>query len=159
MIQTILPDNKMTIALVCLLIVVFVMLIITDYNYTKTKDRLFNLLREKEDTNVDKMKILLEENAVNKIDEVLDTYINNAAVIYQVLEIAKSQKEYLNNEDIERMIAYITTMVQKNMTKESVALLSLTHVIDNDNDLNDLIKLRTKLYVLNFSIGFNELKE
>lgn len=159
MTQTILPDNKMTIALVCLLIVVFVMLIITDYNYTKTKDRLFDLLREKEDVNVDKMKILLEENAVNKIDEVLDTYINNAAAIYQVLEIAKSQKEYLNNEDIERMIAYITTMVQKNMTKESVALLSLTHVIDNDNDLNDLIKLRTKLYVLNFSIGFNELKE
>ena len=47
MIQTILPDSKMTIALVCLLIVVFVMLVITDYNYTKTKDRLFNLLREK----------------------------------------------------------------------------------------------------------------
>ena len=71
----------------------------------------------------------------------------------------KSQKEFLTNDDIERMISYISTMVLKNMTPESVSLLSITHVINSQKDLLDLINLRTKLYVLNFSIGFNAMKE
>ena len=112
-----------------------------------------------ENVSIDRIKILLEENAVDRIDEVLDTYINNAASIYQVLEIAKSQKEFLNSEDIERMISYISTMVLKNMTPETISLLSITHILNTQKDLMDLINLRTKLYVLNFSIGFNVIKE
>ena len=108
---------------------------------------------------LDRIKILLENNAVDRIDEVLDKYIINAANIYQVLEIAKTQKEFLNSEDIERMISYISTMVLKNMTPETISLLSITHVINNNKDLIDLIQLRTKLYVLNFSIEFNVIKE
>jgi hypothetical protein len=108
---------------------------------------------------IDRIKILLENNAVDRIDEVLDKYIINAANIYQVLEIAKTQKEFLNSEDIERMISYISTMVLKNMTPETISLLSITHVINNNKDLTDLIQLRTKLYVLNFSIEFNVIKE
>ena len=108
---------------------------------------------------LDRIKILLENNAVDRIDEVLDKYIINAANIYQVLEIAKTQKEFLNSEDIERMISYISTMVLKNMTPETISLLSITHVINNNKDLMDLIQLRTKLYVLNFSIEFNVIKE
>jgi hypothetical protein len=108
---------------------------------------------------IDRIKILLENNAVDRIDEVLDKYIINAANIYQVLEIAKTQKEFLNSEDIERMISYISTMVLKNMTPETISLLSITHVINNNKDLIDLIQLRTKLYVLNFSIEFNVIKE
>jgi hypothetical protein len=108
---------------------------------------------------IDRIKILLENNAVDRIDEVLDKYIINAANIYQVLEIAKTQKEFLNSEDIERMISYISTMVLKNMTPETISLLSITHVINDNKDLTDLIQLRTKLYVLNFSIEFNVIKE
>ena len=108
---------------------------------------------------LNRVKILLENNAVDRIDEVLDKYIINAANIYQVLEIAKTQKEFLNSEDIERMISYISTMVLKNMTPETISLLSITHVINNNKDLIDLIQLRTKLYVLNFSIEFNVIKE
>ena len=115
--------------------------------------------KKENEVNLDRIKILLEDRAVDKIDEVLDTYINNAASIYQVLEIAKTQKEFLNSEDIERMISYISTMVIKNMTPETVSLLSITHVINSQKDLIDLINLRTKLYVLNFSIGFNVMKE
>ena len=106
-----------------------------------------------------RIKILLEDNAVDRIDEVLDKFIINAANIYQVLEIAKTKKEFLNSEDIERMISYISTMVLKNMTPETISLLSITHVINNNKDLIDLIQLRTKLYVLNFSIEFNVIKE
>lgn len=121
----------------------------------------FNKTKETvgENVSIDRIKILLEENAVDRIDEVLDTYINNAASIYQVLEIAKSQKEFLNSEDIERMISYISTMVLKNMTPETISLLSITHILNTQKDLMDLINLRTKLYVLNFSIGFNVIKE
>lgn len=121
--------------------------------FSKTKETIG------ENVSIDRIKILLEENAVDRIDEVLDTYINNAASIYQVLEIAKSQKEFLNSEDIERMISYISTMVLKNMTPETISLLSITHILNTQKDLMDLINLRTKLYVLNFSIGFNVIKE
>ena len=125
--------------------------------------RLGNRNKQVDDNNgvvdIDRIKILLENNAVDRIDEVLDKYIINAANIYQVLEIAKTQKEFLNSEDIERMISYISTMVLKNMTPETISLLSITHVINNNKDLIDLIQLRTKLYVLNFSIEFNVIKE
>ena len=117
---------------------------------------------EKENNNeidLDRIKILLEDRAVDRIDEVLDTYIRNAASIYQVLEIAKTQKEFLNSDDIERMISYISTMVLKNMTAETVSLLSITHIINSQKDIIDLVNLRTKLYVLNFSIEFNVIKE
>lgn len=150
-------SNMVLVIIIIMVISWLVMCSIISYfitmRFSKTKETVG------ENVSIDRIKILLEENAVDRIDEVLDTYINNAASIYQVLEIAKSQKEFLNSEDIERMISYISTMVLKNMTPETISLLSITHILNTQKDLMDLINLRTKLYVLNFSIGFNVIKE
>lgn len=153
-------NRDMILGLICVLVISWLILItVLVYLFTVRKALKQSKQQQDQDVDLERVKILLQDNAVNKIDEVLDTYINNAASIYQVLEIAKSQKEYLNNDDIERMISYVSTMVLKNMTPESISLLSLTHVFNDNNDIIDLIKLRTKLYVLNFSIEFNVIKE
>lgn len=154
--------NSDIILMLIIIIVVSWLVLCSVIGYLITT-RLGNRNKQVDDNNgvvdIDRIKILLENNAVDRIDEVLDKYIINAANIYQVLEIAKTQKEFLNSEDIERMISYISTMVLKNMTPETISLLSITHVINNNKDLIDLIQLRTKLYVLNFSIEFNVIKE
>ena len=153
-------NNDMILIIICIMVLSW-LITCTIIVYFITKKFSTRVIDKKENDKVelDRVKILLEDNAVDRIDEVLDTYITNAANIYQVMEIAKSQKEFLTNDDIERMISYISTMVLKNMTPESVSLLSITHVINSQKDLLDLISLRTKLYVLNFSIGFNAMKE
>ena len=153
--------NSDIILMLIIIIVVSWLVLCSVIGYLITT-RLSNKNKQVDDrgvVDIDRIKILLENNAVDRIDEVLDKYIINAANIYQVLEIAKTQKEFLNSEDIERMISYISTMVLKNMTPETISLLSITHVINNNKDLIDLIQLRTKLYVLNFSIEFNVIKE
>ena len=155
-------NNTDMILAVILFMVISWLVMLSIMSYILTAKFNGNNRVEKENNNeidLDRIKILLEDRAVDRIDEVLDTYIRNAASIYQVLEIAKTQKEFLNSDDIERMISYISTMVLKNMTAETVSLLSITHIINSQKDIIDLVNLRTKLYVLNFSIEFNVIKE
>ena len=155
-------NNTDMILAVILFMVISWLVMLSIMSYILTAKFNGNNRVEKENNNeidLDRVKILLEDRAVDRIDEVLDTYIRNAASIYQVLEIAKTQKEFLNSDDIERMISYISTMVLKNMTAETVSLLSITHIINSQKDIIDLVNLRTKLYVLNFSIEFNVIKE
>lgn len=151
-------NNEMIFAIIIIMVLSW-LITLTVISYLITTRASRKKEKKENEVDIERIKILLEENAVDRIDEVLDTYITNAANIYQVLEIAKSQKEYLNSEDIDKMINYISTMVSRNMTRETISLLSITHVINTPKDLNDLIVLRTKLYVLNFSIGFNVIKE
>ena len=122
-------NNTDMILAVILFMVISWLVMLSIMSYILTAKFNGNNRVEKENNNeidLDRIKILLEDRAVDRIDEVLDTYIRNAASIYQVLEIAKTQKEFLNSDDIERMISYISTMVLKNMTAETVSLLSIT---------------------------------
>ena len=153
-------NTDMILAVILFMVISWlVMLSIMSYILTAKFNGNNRVEKENNEIDLDRIKILLEDRAVDRIDEVLDTYIRNAASIYQVLEIAKTQKEFLNSDDIERMISYISTMVLKNMTAETVSLLSITHIINSQKDIIDLVNLRTKLYVLNFSIEFNVIKE
>ena len=150
-------DNTITLALLAIVLtVILVSSIIRSYNsFIYNKENIAN----EQKISTDRMRILLEDKAVDKIDEVLDNFIHNAAGIYQILALPIENKEYLRQEDIDKMTGYISTMVLKNMTPEVVSLLSLTHVFDSAEDLSELINLRTKLYVLNFVVSYNDLQK
>lgn len=103
------------------------------------------------------LKILLGENIVNKIDEIIDTFIRNAGDMYNILVLSSNVNNYMNENDIEKMQEYIILSVENNITDSILELIKLTHKIDNQQDLYDLINLRTKLYMINFVVGYNRL--
>lgn len=103
------------------------------------------------------LKILLGENTVNKIDEIIDTFIRNAGDMYNILVLSSNVNNYMNENDIEKMQEYIILSVENNITDSILELIKLTHKIDNQQDLYDLINLRTKLYMINFVVGYNRL--
>jgi hypothetical protein len=104
---------------------------------------------------IDRIRILLETDSISKIDGILNTFISNAADIYQILELSQNQKEIITSEDINKMVNYIVASVNKNMTDDTISLLKLIHKLDSPKDINDLIELQTKLYVLKFVVDYN----
>lgn len=113
--------------------------------------------QEDEKINNETLKILLGENTVNKIDEIIDTFIRNAGDMYNILVLSSNVNNYMNENDIEKMQEYIILSVENNITDSILELIKLTHKIDNQQDLYDLINLRTKLYMINFVVGYNRL--
>ena len=106
-------------------------------------------------SDIDRIRILLETDSISKIDGILNTFISNAADIYQILELSQNQKEIITSEDINKMVNYIVASVNKNMTDDTISLLKLIHKLDSPKDINDLIELQTKLYVLKFVVDYN----
>jgi hypothetical protein len=107
------------------------------------------------ESDIDRIRILLETDSISKIDGILNTFISNAADIYQILELSQNQKEIITSEDINKMVNYIVASVNKNMTDDTISLLKLIHKLDSPKDINDLIELQTKLYVLKFVVDYN----
>lgn len=114
-----------------------------------------NVISNPKVSDIDRIRILLETDSISKIDGILNTFISNAADIYQILELSQNQKEIITSEDINKMVNYIVASVNKNMTDDTISLLKLIHKLDSPKDINDLIELQTKLYVLKFVVDYN----
>lgn len=106
---------------------------------------------------IKKLDILLTDNIVDKTDKLIDDHIKNAAGIFQVMDLAQQNMEYIDSKEQEKMEKYIFGSVLKNMTPETISLLKVTHVLNSYDDVKDLISIRVKLFMLNFTTEFNSL--
>lgn len=148
---------SINIAAIITIIIEFIILSIGVY-YMISYKRLVsskNVISNPKVADIDRIKILLETDSISKIDGILNTFISNAADIYQILELSQNQKEIITSEDINKMVNYIVASVNKNMTDDTISLLKLIHRLDSPKDINDLIELQTKLYVLKFVVDYN----
>lgn len=106
--------------------------------------------------NTEHLKMLLEDKSIEKIVAVLDTLISNSAKTYMILNVTIEGKEkYITIEESEEMVAYIKASVLKNMTRDVRDLLGMIYKVDTDKDLNDLLTLKIKLYVLATMVNNN----
>lgn len=112
--------------------------------------------KKEEKENIELLKILLEPDSLNKIDTSLDQFIYNAGNNYTLFKLSQKENHYITEEDQNEMIMYIFASVKKNMTKEMRRLIGLVHVINSEQDLDNLIQLRTKMYMLNFVVDYNK---
>ncbi len=109
-----------------------------------------------ENINVDLLNILLTSDSASKIDTVLDQFIISAGDNYTLFKLSQNPNHYITEEIQKEMIMYIFASVKKNMTREMRTLIGLIHVINSEKDLDDLLNLRIKMYVLNFMVDYNQ---
>ena len=142
--------ETLIIVLLCVCTIIYVTSLVADI-ILKIK----NSKRHPEGVNIEVLKLLLSENSAEKIDTALDQFINAAGDNYTLFKLTQNTTHYITEEIQKEMILYIKASVMKNMTKEMRTLIGLTHVINSEEDLEDLITVRTKLYVLNYMVNYN----
>lgn len=136
------------------LFVIFIMgLKILDLN------RLIKISEDNPKIAMETIKLFLEKNdIIGKVDSIVDSFINESANMYRVLSLTKNQNNYIKEHEISEMTNYIFLSVKKNMTTVILTLISLVHVIENDEELDKYLNIRIKLYMINFVTQYNQLQ-
>lgn len=108
--------------------------------------------------NIEVMKLLLEDDIIDKVDNIIDTNIRMASDNYLDLTFGfrNINDSYLTEEMQNEMTEYIYQSVQKNMTKDVVALISLVHKINSEEELEELLRFRIKMFMISLLIKTNK---
>lgn len=96
---------------------------------------------------VDKLKMVMEKESLYNVNVLLDTIISDAIDMYNILNGVTDETYYteeMNNE----MSVYVFGMTKKKMTKPVRDAIGLFYTINNEKDLDDIIKLRIKLHLI-----------
>lgn len=109
------------------------------------------------------VELLLKPDAISTIDGVLDQCIKDAGDIYNIMILAPKQfgndsNAYINEAEQNRMTEYIVQSVHARMSYAMLSLLQLSYKIQSEEDLDKVIRLRVKLYMINFILNYNGLK-
>ena len=104
---------------------------------------------EEKDTSVDidKLRMVMEKESLYNVNVLLDTIITDAIDMYNILNGVTDETYYteeMNNE----MSVYVFGMTKKKMTKPVRDAIGLFYTINNEKDLDDIIKLRIKLHLI-----------
>lgn len=116
-----------------------------------------NVKKEKRvKSDVDKIKILLEDKALEKIDDVIDGLIKAAVDRYMVLNVNFNTEAYLNDDSIKELTLYTFGSVKKNMTPTVIGLIGLINDISTEEKLDEYLELKIKMYLLAVVVKTNQ---
>lgn len=137
----------------------FISIIIAISSNISTKNKNKEVIHE--DNDIDKLelaKLLLStENCVEKIDNILDIKIKAAADMYNILILSTDENQYINTTQIDEMSNYIEETVFRNFTTSMRIITGLIYDVSTDKKIKDIIKVRTKIYMINFVMEYNKL--
>lgn len=109
-----------------------------------------------DNTSVEKIKILMEKDSIDKINIFIDELIKNAADKYMILNVGYKEDPYLKSTNIEELTLYVIGMVKQNMTKSVIDTIGLIYDVDTEEKLDKFLELRIKIYVLSLSVKVNK---
>ncbi len=113
-------------------------------NYKKTEV----VLKKIEPASLDTIKLVLEKNSFDNVNILIDTIIKDAIDMYNILN-GVSDETYINTKMTEEMASYVYGMTVKKMTPAVKGAIGLFYKIDTEDELEDLLKLRIKLHLIN----------
>lgn len=102
------------------------------------------------------MKLLLKKDSVERINNILDTHIRNASNNYMSLTVSYTNEIYITDAMQKEMSEYIFQTVKKNMTQTMIDALSLIYVINTEEDLNEILIFRIKLFMITEIVKTNQ---
>ena len=145
----------MNITLVVLLTLIIIELGANIYFLTNKKPKNVEVKRS---IDVNVCNLLMQDKIVDKINNVIDSMIKDQAEVYQLMVLSTNEllAQYINSEEQDKMQHYLIYVVKKHISPEVKDLLSLVYNINTDKDLEDLISLRVKLYLINFVVEYNK---
>ena len=110
-------------------------------------------------TSTEKIKLLLEKDSVENINNIIDSLIKQAIDRYMILNVNFNKEAYLNEDAINELSLYAFGTVKDNMTPTVKELIGLIYDISTDEKMDEFIKLRIKIYVLAIVVKTNQVIE
>lgn len=137
-----------------ILISLTLLLCYVSYSIYKENKKIVN--KDTKDSSKEIDIILQSDDIVDKVNKLIDDLIENASNIYTILTIDSSDDgKYINSTASDLMAEYIFQTIKKNMTFSIFNTIKLVYVINDEKDLDNLLKLRIKLFMINIIINNN----
>ena len=133
---------------------IFIILLILDLRSDSKGNE--NKIEPVIENNTEKIKILLSENAIEKVDNLVDSLIKNAIDKYMIFNVNFDKEKYLNAGDQEQMTLYVTGMVMNNMTDTVRSTIGLVYDISTEQKLKEFLDIRIKMSLLVVIVNQNK---
>lgn len=109
-------------------------------------------------SNTEKIKILLEDGSIDKVDNFINKLISNAIDQYMIMR-ANTKEHYINEKESEAIIRYTYATIKSNMTQNTKDVIGLLYDISTEQKLEDLLMLKIKINVLALLVDNNKVIE
>lgn len=145
--------------------------IITALDIFQTILSIKNKQKNKEEEIIEKdldpklVEVLLKENTIETIDKLIDQCIKDAGDIYNIMILSPNQlvngnSSYITEKEQQEMSEYIYQNLMKTRINSTLKkIIGYTYKVDTEEELESVIRLRIKLYMLNFINQYNALIE
>ena len=140
--------------------VILIVIVIFSILFHKRLVKLEEKIKDISEIKINKInKIILEDKYIEKVNLLIDDFINQASEVYQIMQLSQTPNDYLKPEEAEVMKKYIFLSVKNNMTQEVQNALKSIYIINSEEDLDKILELRIKLYMINFMRQYNDVIE
>lgn len=107
--------------------------------------------------NIDSVRLILQDDYYQKVIALIDSFINTAGENYLVFALSSNSNHYLTEKETEQMMNYIFGMVKKNITQEVKDAISTVYNIESEDNIDELLNIRIKLYIIGFITQYNAM--
>lgn len=145
-------NYSIIIPLIAVMVLYTILAVILLYNVLKKKPTAATSV--KKEISEERLKLILSnDNIIDKINNIIDKLISDAADMYMILNVNYKQDHYINADETETMKLYIYGTVKKNMTDSIKEMISLIYDISDDKKLEDLLLFRIKIYMISVIVN------
>ena len=109
------------------------------------------------DVNLDEIKLILEKDTVNNINDLLNKLIADAADTYRIMTV-DNDSENLTEKEVADITDYIKYKVSHNMTPTIIATLSLIYDVSDMEKISMLLDEKIKIYMVGMIVNRNKIK-
>ena len=111
--------------------------------------------KETEKRNTEVMNIVLKKDSYTEVNALIDAFIKDAIELYRILNVVV-EETYLTKDKLKEMEGYVYQTVKRKMTKDVVDIISLFYVVESEKDIDDIIRLRIKLHLIQNAVEQNK---
>lgn len=149
----------MSIEFLMVLICIFILIIIITDGFIivdNIKQNKIKEVKEKHEFNVEISKLILEGKLVEKSNEIIDSLIREYVDIYQVMVLSMNELQYISAEEQDKLQKYIIYKVFHSLSLDVKDVISLAYNTNTDKELEEVVSIRTKMFLLNYIVEFNK---
>ena len=105
---------------------------------------------------IEKIKLLLEDKSLDKINDFIDGLIKEPVDRYMLLNVNWDADAYMNEQLINEMSLYVFGSIKQCMTPTMVEFIGLIHDVSTEDKLDEYLKLRIKMYIIAVVLKTNQ---
>ena len=107
---------------------------------------------------IEKIKILLEDNSIEKIDNFINNIIKNAIDTYILLNVV-DKSHYINSKEADIISNYVYATIKNTITDDEKDAIGLFYNISTEEKFDNFIKLKIKISIIALLVQNNQVIE